>query len=150
MPTGTKKLSGAGLRGQSAGETELCTVGKSGTGLTYRGYDISELAEGAGFEEVAYLIFHGELPNSAQLAAYKKRLQGMRELPQTLIDVLERIPKEAHPMDVMRTGASMLGNLEPELDFSAQQDVADRLLATLPSMITYWYRFSHDLSLIHI
>lgn len=144
MPTGTKKLSGAGLRGQSAGETELCTVGKSGTGLTYRGYDISELAEGAGFEEVAYLIFHGELPNATQLAAYKERLRGMRELPQTLIDVLERIPAEAHPMDVMRTGASMLGNLEPELDFSAQQDVADRLLATLPSMITYWYRFSHD------
>ena len=144
MPTGTKKLSGAGLRGQSAGETELCTVGKSGTGLTYRGYDISELADGAGFEEVAYLIFHGELPNAAQLTAYKERLRGMRELPQTLIDVLERIPKEAHPMDVMRTGASMLGNLEPELDFSAQQDVADRLLATLPSIITYWYRFSHD------
>lgn len=144
MPTGTKKLSGAGLRGQSAGETELCTVGKSGTGLTYRGYDISELADGAGFEEVAYLIFHGELPTVAQLAAYKERLRSMRELPQTLIDVLERIPKEAHPMDVMRTGASMLGNLEPELDFSAQQDVADRLLATLPSIITYWYRFSHD------
>ena len=139
-----KKLGGAGLRGQSAGETALCTVGQSGTGLTYRGYDISDLAENATFEEVAYLIFHGELPNQSQLDDYRARLSAMRELPAVLREVLERIPASAHPMDVMRTGCSMLGNLEPEGDFSNQQHVADRLLAALPGIINYWYRFSHD------
>ncbi|MCP5180271.1 MAG: 2-methylcitrate synthase [Pseudomonadales bacterium] len=139
-----KKLGGAGLRGQSAGETALCTVGKTGTGLTYRGYDISELAAGAGFEEVAYLIFFGELPNAQQLADYKKTLKSLRKLPSTLLEVLERIPASAHPMDVMRTGCSMLGNLEPEGDFSNQQHVANRLMATLPAIINYWYRFSHQ------
>ena len=139
-----KKLGGAGLRGQSAGQTALCTVGKAGTGLTYRGYDISDLAEGASFEEVAYLIFHGELPSADQLAAYKLRLNGLRGLPAPLREVLERIPASAHPMDVMRTGCSMLGNLEPEGDFDNQQAVADRLLGALPSIINYWYRYSHD------
>jgi len=139
-----KKLGGAGLRGQSAGDTALCTVGKTGTGLTYRGYDISDLASNAGFEEVAYLIFYGELPNAAQLAAYKKDLKSQRKLPATLLEVLERIPASAHPMDVMRTGCSMLGNLEPEGDFSNQQKVANRLLATLPGIINYWYRFTHE------
>ena len=139
-----KKLGGAGLRGQSAGDTALCTVGKTGTGLTYRGYDISDLASNAGFEEVAYLIFYGELPNATQLAAYKKDLKSQRKLPATLLEVLERIPASAHPMDVMRTGCSMLGNLEPEGDFSNQQKVANRLLATLPGIINYWYRFTHE------
>lgn len=139
-----KKLGGAGLRGQSAGDTALCTVGKTGSGLTYRGYDISELAAGATFEEVAYLIFHGELPTAAQLADYKANLASKRELPAVLREVLERIPASAHPMDVMRTGASFLGNLEPEGDFENQQVAADRLLATLPGIINYWYRFSHD------
>ncbi len=139
-----KKLGGAGLRGQSAGETALCTVGKTGSGLTYRGYDISELAEHATFEEVAYLIFFGELPNAAQLAEYKTTLRGQRKLPEPLLEVLERIPADAHPMDVMRTGCSMLGNLEQEGDFSNQQKVANRLLAALPGIINYWYRFSHD------
>ena len=139
-----KKLGGAGLRGQSAGQTALCTVGKTGTGLTYRGYDISDLAAGASFEEVAYLIFFGELPSADELAAYKARLKGLRGLPAPLREVLERIPASAHPMDVMRTGCSMLGNLEPEGDFDNQQAVADRLLAALPSVINYWYRFSHD------
>ncbi len=139
-----KKLGGAGLRGQSAGDTALCTVGKSGTGLTYRGYDISDLASNAGFEEVAYLIFHGELPNAAQLAAYRKELKSQRKLPAVLLEVLERIPASAHPMDVMRTGCSMLGNLESEGDFSNQQKVANRLLATLPGIINYWYRFTHE------
>ena len=139
-----KKLGGAGLRGQSAGQTELCTVGKTGTGLTYRGYDISDLAAGASFEEVAHLIFFGELPNADELAAYKARLKGLRGLPAALREVLERIPASAHPMDVMRTGCSMLGNLEPEGDFDNQQAVADRLLGALPSIINYWYRFSHD------
>jgi 2-methylcitrate synthase len=139
-----KKLSGAGLRGQSAGQTALCTVGKTGTGLTYRGYDISELAEGATFEEVAHLILYGELPDKKQLDAYKAKLTRLRALPTAVKDVLERIPKSTHPMDVMRTGCSFLGNVEPEADFSQQQDVADRLLSTLPGIINYWYRFSHD------
>jgi len=139
-----KKLSGAGLRGQSAGETALCTVGKTGTGLTYRGYDISELADGASFEEVAYLILYGALPNEAQLAAYKGKLKKLRGLPKSVKDVLERIPKSTHPMDVMRTGCSMLGNVESEADFSQQHAIADRLLATLPAIINYWYRYSHD------
>ena len=139
-----KKLGGAGLRGQSAGQTALCTVGKTGTGLTYRGYDISDLAAGASFEEVAYLVFFGELPRADELAAYRSRLKELRGLPAPLREVLERIPRTAHPMDVMRTGCSMLGNLEPEGDFDNQQAVADRLLAALPSIINYWYRFSHD------
>ena len=139
-----KKLTGAGLRGQSAGQTALCTVGKTGTGLTYRGYDISELAAGATFEEVAHLILYGELPNKKQLDAYKTKLKKLRVLPKSVKDVLERIPKTTHPMDVMRTGCSFLGNVEPEADFSQQQDVADRLLSTLPGIINYWYRFSHD------
>ncbi len=139
-----KKLGGAGLRGQSAGETALCTVGKTGTGLTYRGYDITDLAGGASFEEVAHLIFHGELPNAETLAAYRAKLKTLRGLPQPLLDVLERIPASAHPMDVMRTGCSMLGNLEPEGDFENQQAVADRLLGALPSIVNYWYRYSHE------
>ncbi len=139
-----KKVGGAGLRGQSAGATALCTVGQKGTGLTYRGYDVRDLADNTSFEEVAYLILHGELPTRSQLDAYIKRLKAMRDLPQPLREVLERIPRDAHPMDVMRTGASMLGNLETETDFSQQQDVADRLLAVFPSIINYWYRYSHD------
>ncbi|WP_192034678.1 2-methylcitrate synthase [Halomonas sp. YLGW01] len=134
----------AGLRGQSAGSTALCTVGKSGSGLTYRGYDIHDLAEHARFEEVAYLLLKGKLPNQAELDAYITKLKGLRDLPDALKAVLEQIPADAHPMDVMRTGASMLGNLETEQSFDQQQDVADRLLAALPSIICYWYRFTHD------
>ncbi|WP_347454012.1 2-methylcitrate synthase [Acinetobacter thermotolerans] len=139
-----KVLTGAGLRGQVAGKTALSTVGKSGAGLTYRGYDVQDLAEHCQFEEVAYLIFFGELPTAEQLAAYKAKLKSLRSLPQALKEVLERIPKESHPMDVMRTGVSMLGNLETEQSFAEQQDVADRILATLPAIICYWYRYSHD------
>jgi len=139
-----KKLGGAGLRGQVAGETALCTVGKTGTGLTYRGYDISVLAEKASFEEVAHLLLRGHLPNHAELDIYVSKIKGLRDLPQKLKDVLERIPASAHPMDVMRTGCSMLGNLEKEIDFSQQDDVIDRLLAILPSIICYWYIFSHQ------
>lgn len=139
-----KKLSGAGLRGQVAGETALCTVGKSGAGLTYRGYDIADLAEKAQFEEIAYLLLRGKLPNRQELAAYKKKLQSLRGLPADLKTVLEQIPKDAHPMDVMRTGCSMLGNLETEQDFSEQDDKIDRMLAVFPSIITYWYRFAHE------
>ncbi|WP_448564274.1 bifunctional 2-methylcitrate synthase/citrate synthase [Thalassotalea ganghwensis] len=139
-----KKLGGAGLRGQSAGETKLCTVGKSGSGLTYCGYDVSDLADNATFEEVAYLLFNGELPTQAQLDAYKADLLGMRDLPVELKKVLQLIPADAHPMDVMRTGASFLGNLEPENDFSEQNRAANRLLAAFPAIMTYWYRYSHD------
>ena len=139
-----KKLGGAGLRGQSAGETRLCTVGVSGSGLTYCGYDIAELAEHSTFEEVAWLLFNGELPTQAELDGYRQKLAGQRALPAALREVLERIPADAHPMDVMRTGVSMLGNLETEADFSEQQAAADRILAALPGIITYWYRFSHD------
>ena len=139
-----KKLGGAGLRGQSAGETALCTVGKEGAGLTYRGYTIEDLAANAKFEEVAYLLLYGELPGQDELDTYVKKLNGLRALPDELKTVLEMIPKETHPMDVLRTGCSMLGNLEPENTFDDQQATADRLLAILPAIICYWYRFSHD------
>jgi 2-methylcitrate synthase len=139
-----KKLEGAGLRGQVAGQTALCTVGKSGAGLTYRGYEIADLAEKAQFEEVAYLLLRGKLPNRQELDAYKQKLQSLRGLPDALKTVLEQIPKNAHPMDVMRTGCSMLGNLETEQDFSEQDDKIDRMLAVFPSIITYWYRFANE------
>ncbi|PFG08941.1 bifunctional 2-methylcitrate synthase/citrate synthase [Marinobacter sp. LV10MA510-1] len=138
-----KKLSGAGLRGQVAGETALCTVGLTGTGLTYCGYDISDLADNAQFEEVAYLLLQGKLPNQQELDAYKAKLKSLRSLPDALKTVLENIPKDAHPMDVMRTGCSMLGNLETEQNFSEQDDKIDRLLAAFPGIINYWYSFAH-------
>lgn len=139
-----KTLSGAGLRGQSAGSTALCTVGKTGTGLTYRGYDITDLANHAEFEEVAYLLLKGKLPTQAELDGYKATLKQARGLPQALRLVLEAIPADAHPMDVMRTGCSMLGNLDQERDFSQQAEKTDTLLAMLPAIICYWYRYSHD------
>jgi len=139
-----KKLSGAGLRGQSAGDTALCTVGKSGSGLTYCGYDVADLAENATFEEVAYLLFNGELPTLDQLETYKAQLHTLRDLPQSLKEVLQHIPADAHPMDVMRTGCSFLGNIEPEANFSAQNQAANRLLAAFPAIMCYWYRYSHD------
>ena len=140
----TKVLSGAGLRGQVAGKTALSTVGKSGSGLTYRGYDVSELADKCIFEEVAYLLLYGNLPTQSELDAYQIKLKGLRGLPQSLKDVLERIPAAAHPMDVLRTGCSMLGNLETEMSFDEENDQADRMLAAFPSIINYWYRFTHD------
>lgn len=139
-----KKIGGAGLRGQSAGETSLCTVGISGTGLTYCGYDISDLAENTCFEEVAYLLFYGELPTAKQLADYKGELKALRDLPLALKAVLKKIPDTCHPMDVMRTGCSFLGNLEPEHDFSEQYQAANRLLAAFPAIVCYWYKYSHD------
>ena len=134
----------AGLRGQIAGRSAICTVGVDGAGLTYRGYDIAELAEKARFEEVAFLLLHGHRPDSDELAAFQDRLKAQRALPAALREVLERIPADAHPMDVMRTGCSMLGNLEPESDFSQQLDVAERLLAAFPAIITYWWRYAQD------
>lgn len=138
-----KALNGAGLRGQSAGTTSLCTVGQSGTGLTYRGYDITDLAHHAEFEEVAYLLLKGKLPTQSELDNYKQALQSARGLPPALCLVLEAIPASAHPMDVMRTGCSMLGNLDQEYNFSEQGEKTDTLLALLPAIICYWYRYSH-------
>ncbi len=139
-----KTFAGAGLRGQIAGNTALCTVGKSGSGLTYRGHDIELLAQKASFEEVAWLLLRGSLPTRTELDAYVDRLKGLRGLPAELRAGLELIPAGAHPMDVMRSGCSLLGNLETETDFSRQEEAADRLLAVLPSIICYWYVFSHQ------
>lgn len=138
----TKKT--GGLAGVTAGETHICTVGKEGAGLTYRGYDIYDLADNASFEEVAHLLLHGKLPTQAELDAYIDKIKANRGLPEALRTVLEMVPKRAHPMDVLRTGVSFLGNIEPEGDFSNQQNVADRLLACLPSMLLYWHRFHAD------
>ncbi len=131
----------AGLRGVSAGETAIAACGKEGYSLTYRGYDILELAERTTFEEVAWLLLYGELPTAAELASYKSTLRDQRELPSTLCEVLERVPGNAHPMDVLRTGCSMLGTLEPERDFLQQLDAANRLIATFPGMLLYWHHF---------
>ena len=140
--SGSKKT--GGLAGVTAGKTELCTVGKEGAGLTYRGYDIYDLVDNASFEEVAYLLLHGKLPTQEELDGYIARLKTLRGLPDDLKTVLEMIPADAHPMDVQRTGVSFLGNIEPEGDFSNQADTADRLLAVLPSMLLYWHRFHTD------
>ena len=139
-----KKLEGAGLRGQVAGQTALSTVGKEGKGLTYRGYAIEELSEKASFEEVAFMLLYGNLPNQSELSEYEKKLKKYRELPSELKKVLELIPASAHPMDVLRTGCSFLGNIEPEGDFSNQADIADRLISIFPSVVCYRYRYSHD------
>lgn len=141
--TDVNKNSGAGLRGQSAGETAVCTVGAEGNSLRYRGYDVVELADQSTFYEVAHLILKGHLPSQSELDSWKTGLKGMRGIPQPLKEVLERIPVDTHPMDVLRTGCSFLGNLEPEGDFSNEQKVADRMLAVFPSILMYWYRFSH-------
>ena len=138
----TKKT--GGLAGVTAGETSLCTVGQEGAGLTYRGYDIYDLANNACFEEVAFLLLHDHLPTQAELDAFVEGIKANRGLPDALKTVLEMIPADAHPMDVLRTGVSFLGNIEPEGDFSNQSAVADRLLSCLPSMLLYWHRFHTD------
>ena len=138
-----KKTNTAGLRGQVAGRTSLSTVGQSGSGLTYRGYDIQDLAEKCEFEAVAYLLLKGELPSAEELEGYKSRLKQRRALPEALREVLERIPRDAHPMDVMRTGCSMLGHLEGESSFDDQQECTDRMMAAFPGIVCYWYRYSH-------
>jgi 2-methylcitrate synthase len=142
MSEKTVTPSTTGLRGQSAGSTAICTVGKEGVGLTYRGYTIEDLAQNASFEEVAFLLIHGALPDQKQLGAFKQRLREKRDLPAPLKTALELIPASAHPMDVLRTGCSLLGSLEPEESFSEQDAIAERLLATLPSMLLYWHHFS--------
>ena len=139
----TKKLEGAGLRGQVAGETSLSTVGQV-EGLAYRGHKIELLAEKSCFEEVAYLLLYDKLPNQKELDDYKQLLKNHRNLPDSLKLVLQKIPSSAHPMDVMRTGTSMLGNLEPEGEFSNQLNSINRMIATMPSIVTYWYKYSHE------
>ncbi|MFV1973268.1 MAG: 2-methylcitrate synthase [Thiohalobacterales bacterium] len=130
-----------GLSDVIAGDTAICTVGKQGRGLSYRGYAIEDLAAGACFEEVAYLLLYGELPGAAQLDAYLQRLSHQRSLPEALKSQLEILPANSHPMDVLRSGCSLLGCIEPEHSFDGQHDIADRLLATLPGMLLYWYGF---------
>ena len=142
-----KKKKGVALAGVNAGSTAICTVGHTGNDLHYRGYDIIALAKNATFEEVAYLLIHNELPNQAQLNAYHAKLKKLRTLPAALKTVLEQIPKNTHPMDVMRTGCSMLGTLEPEAadrNTKAAQDLGDRLIACFGSILLYWYHFSHS------
>jgi 2-methylcitrate synthase len=145
--TEPKKKKGVALAGVAAGTTAICTVGHTGNDLHYRGYDIIELADHATFEEVAYLLIHGELPNATQLSAYHTKLKTLRALPDALKTVLEQIPKETHPMDVMRTGCSMLGTLEPEsADRNTEyaQNLGDRLISCFGSILLYWYHFSHN------
>ena len=138
------KNKAGGLRGVAAGSTSICSVGASGDGLHYRGYSVEDMAERGSFEEVAYLLLYGELPDEKTLKSYRARLKSKRGLPAILREVLEKIPAGTHPMDVLRTGCSMLGNLEPEGDFANQDETADRLLAAIPSIMAYWYRFAHD------
>jgi 2-methylcitrate synthase len=135
------------LSGTAAGNTALCTVGRTGNDLHYRGYDILDFADHAEFEEVAYLLVHETLPTANELAAYKRKLRGLRGLPENLKEALERVPASAHPMDVMRTGCSVLGTILPEKDgheVARARDIADRLMASFGSMLLYWYHYSHN------
>ncbi|STX51668.1 2-methylcitrate synthase [Legionella busanensis] len=129
----------AGLAGVIVGQSAIATVGQEGSGLNYRGYSIDDLAERASFEEVAYLLHYGRLPNQNELNTYTEKLIGLRHIPTILINVLKLIPKQAHPMDVLRTACSVLGTLEPEQEFSQQYDIADRLLALFPGIMCFWY-----------
>ena len=133
----------SGLAGIVAGATSICTVGKEGLGLTYRGYSINDLADHCTFEEVAFLLLRDHLPSAGELAAYHKTLAALRGLPAPLKTVLEQLPATTHPMDVLRTGCSVLGCLEPEGQGRDARHVTNRLLAAFPSMLLYWYRFSH-------
>lgn len=144
---GFKPKKSVALSGVAAGNTALCTVGRTGNDLHYRGYDILDLATACEFEEVAYLLVHGKLPNTAELAAYKTKLKALRGLPANVKAALEWVPASAHPMDVMRTGVSVLGTVLPEKDdhnLPGARDIADRLMASLGSMLLYWYHYSHN------
>ncbi|QYJ15393.1 2-methylcitrate synthase [Rubrobacter xylanophilus DSM 9941] len=132
-----------GLSGAIAGDTAICTVGSSGDSLEYRGYPIEELAGKATFEEVMHLLIRGELPNERELEEYRRELSGMRGLPDELKTVLERIPASTHPMEVLRTGCSMLGTLEHEGEGRDARRIGERLISCLPSMLLYWHHFAH-------
>ena len=141
------------LSGVAAGNTALSSVGRGGNDLHYRGYDILEVAETCDFEEIAYLLIHGKLPDKAQLAAYKSKLKNLRGLPAPVRAVLEQLPAAAHPMDVMRTGASVLGCVlpeKPEHDPAGAREIADHLVASFGSMLCYWYHYSHNGQRIHV
>jgi 2-methylcitrate synthase len=147
LPTGFKPKKSVALSGVTAGNTALCTVGRSGNDLHYRGYDILDVADTCEFEEIAYLLVHEKLPTQAELDAYKRKLKGLRGLPSPVKSALEQIPKTAHPMDVMRTGVSVLGTVQPEAadhSHAGARDIADRLMASLGSMLLYWYHYSHS------
>ena len=144
-PTAPKPKKSVALSGTVAGNTALCTVGRSGNDLHYRGYDILDIAATCEFEEIAFLLVHGKLPNVAELAGYKTKLKSLRGLPATLKRALEQIPAAAHPMDVLRTGVSVLGCVLPEKDdhnHPGARDIADRLMASLGSMLLYWYHYA--------
>jgi 2-methylcitrate synthase len=134
------------LSGVTAGNTALCTVGRTGNDLHYRGYDILDTADACEFEEIAYLLVHGTLPTVSELRAYKSKLRSMRGIPEAVRKTLELIPAKAHPMDVMRTAVSALGGVIPEAeahDAAGARDIADRLMASLGSMLLYWHHFTH-------
>jgi len=145
LPAAKPKKSVA-LSGVPAGNTALCTVGRTGNDLHYRGYDILDFADQAQFEEIAYLLVHEKLPTQEELKKYKARLRSLRALPAAVRSALEYIPKTAHPMDVMRTGVSVLGTVEPEKEDhqkTGAQQIADRLMASMGSMLLYWHHYSH-------
>jgi 2-methylcitrate synthase len=142
---GPKPKKSVALSGVTAGNTALCTVGRSGNDLHYRGYDILDIANSCEFEEIAYLLVHGKLPNKAQYTAYKRKLQGLRGLPDAVKRALECIPASTHPMDVLRTGVSVLGSVMPEGEehkLAPARDIADKLMACQGSMLLYWYHFA--------
>ena len=146
-PTAFKAKKSVALSGVTAGNTALCSVGKTGNDLHYRGYDILDVAETCEFEEIAYLLVHGKLPNAAELKTYKAKLKGLRGLPAAVKAALEALPAASHPMDVMRTGVSVLGCALPEKDdhnAPGARDIADRLMASFGSMLLYWYHFSQN------
>jgi 2-methylcitrate synthase len=147
IPTTPKPKKSVALSGVTAGNTALCTVGRTGNDLHYRGYDILDFAEAAEFEEIAYLLVHEKLPTKAELASYKRKLKALRGLPTAVKAALEWIPASAHPMDVLRTGCSALGTVLPEKDdhnVPGARDIADRLMASFGSMLLYWYHWSHN------
>jgi len=144
---GFKPKKSVALSGVEAGSTALCTVGRSGNDLHYRGFDILDIAEQCEFEEIAYLLVHGKLPTAAELRGYKSKLMRLRGLPESVLKVLEQVPPSAHPMDVMRTGCSALGTALPEKEdhnIAGARDIADRLMASFGSMLLYWYHYSHS------
>src|ERR671937_451558 len=148
LPAGAPKpKKSVALSGVPAGNTALCTVGRTGNDLHYRGYDILDFADEAEFEEVAYLLVHEKLPTRDELTKYKRKLRSLRALPEPLKKALEQLPKSAHPMDVMRTGCSVLGTLEPEDEkhpAEGARNIADRLLACFGSMLLYWYHYANS------
>jgi 2-methylcitrate synthase len=147
QPAGFKPKKSVALSGVTAGNTALCTVGTTGNDLHYRGYDILDIATTCEFEEIAYLLVHEKLPNRAELAAYKAKLKGLRGLPGGVLTALEQLPAASHPMDVLRTGVSVLGCIEPESPAhpaEGARDIADRLLASLGSMLCYWHHYARN------